>query len=149
MAAGLHDYGEELMMRDFFAEDVTKPNTIDIGLYNDAASPVSESDDLDALSGEPTGSAYARQTLTIGSADMTIAENADANWQVNFEDVSFDVSDSTVTVDSYFVVVNYESTTAGDTEATDHLFSTASLESDADLSGLSTLTVDPAGAWLS
>jgi len=63
----------------------------------------------------------------------------------NDSQLSFDVSDSSATVDAAFVVVNFQSdSVAGDGSATDNLIAAGDLSQTRDLSSVDTLNI-PAG----
>ncbi len=141
----LHQHGEEYM-QDLV---INSGDTYDIGLYNDSTDALSDTSDVSAITTEPAGSAYSRQsdaasgfTASLVSGDVQIAGTTQ----------TFDVSDSTQTVDSVFVVVNYASdlvSSDGGT-ATDHLFFTNALDQSYDLSQFdSTVDLDPTKLTLS
>jgi len=115
-------------------EYVTKTDlqgdSIDIGLYNDATDGITDPDNLAAIMTEPGNGNYARQTDTVSVSNI----NGAGNWGFeNDNDVAFDFSDvqngdtEEVTVDTGFFVVNFESTEAGDSGASDNLFGTFAL----------------------
>lgn len=134
MASALFDTGEEFIMDYVFEESSVKPASVTVGLYNDSVDSLVDSSDVGDITTEPTGSAYARQTITFGT-DWTNSKQ-DGAWQSVMANVVFDTSDSTQTVDSYFVVINFESDDKGDTGATDHLFFASQLDQSYDLTGL-------------
>lgn len=140
----LHQHGEE------FIQDlvIDSGETFDIGLYNDSTDSLADSDDLSAISTEPSGSNYSRQsdaatdfTATLESGDVQIAGTTQ----------TFDVSDSTQTVDSAFVVVPYTSDLiSSDGGETDHLMFTVALDQSYDLDQFSsTVDLDPVELTLS
>ena len=73
--------------------------TYEIGLYNDATDGLVDSDGYNAITTEPTGSAY----VVKGQATVTIQLDSDDNGQFILDPVTFDVSDSSQTVDSVYV----------------------------------------------
>ena len=128
MATGLADFGEE------YIADKLSGESFDLGLYNDSTDTLSDSDDLSAITTEPTGASYARQTESFSSADLA------GDWGLtNDTSISFDTSDSTQTVDTLFLVVNFTSDDAGDGSATDHIFIKVPLSSTRDLSNWQSL----------
>jgi len=72
--------------------------TYQIGLYNDSSDNLSDSATYSSITTEPSGSAYAAQT-----AAGTVSTNASNNGQVDIDTVTFDVSDSSQTVDSVYI----------------------------------------------
>lgn len=136
MAYGLKDTGEEFLVDYVFEESVTKPTSVDVGLYNDNTDSLTDSDDIGSINTEPGGASYARQSVSFGTGFSSV-DNSNGNWETQMVDLTFDVSDSSQTVDGYFVVITFQSDDKGDGSATDHLFWTAPLPSSLDLSGLS------------
>lgn len=136
----LHDHGEE------FVQDliINSGETFQIGLYNDATDTLSDSSDISAITTEPAGSAYARQSETASSFSASLDGSNDI--VITGSTQTFDVSDSTQTVDSVFVVVNFASdvVSADGGTQTDHLFFTNALDQSYDLSQFSsTVDLDP------
>lgn len=73
--------------------------TFELGLYNDATDALVDADGYAAITTEPTGAAYAPQT----QGTVTIQLDANSDGQIVVDPVTFDVSDSTQTVDSIYV----------------------------------------------
>lgn len=73
--------------------------TFEIGLYNDSTDALVDSDDYAAITTEPTGAAYAPQTQST----VTVQLDGNNDGQIVVDPVTFDVSDSTQTVDSVYV----------------------------------------------
>jgi hypothetical protein len=142
VAVNLHDFGEEFM-QDLV---VDSGETFDIGLYNDSTDALSESSDISDISTEPTGSNYSRQSESASNVTVDLS-GSDA--KTDFPTQTFDTSDSSQTVDSYFVVVNFNSDEAGDSSQNDHIFQTGSLSQSRNLSEIDTLDVDNVGGTLS
>jgi len=136
MATGLHDTGEE------YYQDELSGEQFDVGLFDDSTDNLVDSSDVSDITTEPSDGNYTRQTgITFSSAD----ENGD--WTLtNDSQVSFDVTDTTGDVDSYFIVVNFDSDDAGDggTPA-DHLLATGSLSQSYALNNLDTLNLSAGG----
>lgn len=145
MTTGLHDTGEEFIVDIVFRQDtITKPASVSIGLYNDSTDALSDSSDIGAVTTEPAGSSYARQSATLDGADFTNQDNT-GNWESIIADQTFDTSDSTQAVDSYFVVVSFVSDDTGDTSATNHLLFTGGLDASYDLSNVDSFTLSGSG----
>lgn len=110
--------------------------SLDVGLYNDGTDAITDTEDLADITTEPGGSAYARQTDTFTAADLS------GDWGIdNDSQLSFDTSDSSQTVDSYFIVANFTAADTGDGSATDHLIITGALSQSRDLSQIDTLNI--------
>jgi hypothetical protein len=128
MAAILTDLGEEYVL-----ETALNGVTLTVGLYNDSTDAISDTDDLTAITTEPAGASYARQSDTFSLTDSS------GDWQLdNDTKLTFDTSDSSQTVDSYFIVANFQADDTGDGSATDHLICTGALPQSRDLSNVST-----------
>jgi len=140
----LHQHGEEFM-QDLV---ISSGKTFDIGLYNDSTDSLSDTSDVADITTEPAGAAYARQS---DAASGFTASLSGGDIQIEGTSQTFDVSDSTQTVDSVFVVVNYQSdVVTSDGSATDHLYYTNSLDQSYDLSQFdSTVDLNPTKLTLS
>lgn len=73
--------------------------TYELGLYNDATDALVDGDGYAAITTEPTGAAYAAQT----QGTVTIQLDGNSDGQIVIDPVTFDVSDSTQTVDSVYI----------------------------------------------
>lgn len=132
MAHILTNIGEEWMVKTNIDGE-----TPDVGLYNDSTDAVGDSTDI-PLSSEPTNGNYSRSTgIAITAA------NEGGDWGItNDASITFDVTNTSGTVDSYFFVVNFASTEAEDGgTAADHLVFTGALSQSYDLSNLDTLEI--------
>ena len=147
MTTQLHDTGEEAILDDFFEQSLSKPASVDIGLYNDATDALADSSDVGNITTEPAGSAYARQSASFGTTDFTNQDNS-GDWETIIADQTFDTSDSSQNVDAYFVVINFTSDDTGDTSATDHLLFTGSLDQEYNLNDIDSFTLSGAGLSL-
>lgn len=128
----LTDIGEEWLV-----ENNTNGATITVGLYNDATDTLTDTSVLADITTEPAGSAYARQSDTVTTTQIS----GDFGFD-NDSLVSFDTSDSSQTVDAAFIVVNFQSdTVAGDGSAQDHLIAAGDLSQSRDLSQVDTLEI--------
>lgn len=127
----LTDLGEEYTLKT-----ALEGATISVGLYNDTTDAISDTDDLDAITTEPSDGNYARQSGTLTLVDES------GDWAAeNSSEISFDVVDTTGTVDSYLVVANFQASDTGDASATDHLICTGALSQSRDLSQIDTLNI--------
>jgi hypothetical protein len=132
MAAILTDLGEEWMIKT----DLDTAS-IDVGLYNDATDAISDTDDLSEITTEPSDGNYTRQTsIGVSASDIS------GDWGIdNDSAITFDVADTTGTVDSYFFIANFQASDTGDGSPTDHLVLTGSLSQSYELSNLDTLEI--------
>ena len=140
----LHQHGEEFM-QDLV---VNSGLTFTIGLYNDATDSLTDTSDVEDITTEPTGAAYARQSDAASGYSVSLSGG---DVQIAGSSQTFDVSDSSQEVDSVFVVVSYTSEVIeSDGSDTDHLFYTNSLDQSYDLSQFdSTIDIDPTKLTLS
>ena len=135
----LHDTGEEYAIKNSLAGV-----SYDLILFNDgelsgSGDNLSDSSDIGDITTEPTGSGYATQSDTFS------AEDIGTNWGITNDSlVSFDTLDSSTTVDSLAIIVNFQSDDTGDGSANDHLLSTGTLTQSRDLSNFSSIDF-PAG----
>ena len=140
MTTLLTNLGEEYVL-----ETALNGVTLTVGTYNDATDAISDTSDLSAITTEPTGSAYARQSDTY-----SLVKNGSGNWQLdNDSQLTFDTSDSSQSVDSYFIVANFQADDTGDTAANDHLIATGALQQTRDLSQIDTHNIDAGSAGFS
>jgi hypothetical protein len=125
---------------EYLYENNADGETVKVGLYEDATDALGETDNLSAVTTEPAGSAYSRQSDTV-----TTRLSAGEYGFDNDNQISFDVSDSNASVDAAFVVVNFQSdSVAGDGSASDNLIAAGDLSQTRDLSSVDTLNI-PAG----
>lgn len=130
MANFITDIGEEL-----FVENDLGSITLKVGVYDDSTDTLSETSTLSDITTEPSGASYARQSSAVTSKQISGDFGID-----NDSKLSFDVSDSSQTVDHGFYVVNFQSdTVSGDGSATDHLVAVGPLDQSRDLSQIDTL----------
>lgn len=128
----LTNIGEE-----YLVENAANGETIKVGLYNDSTDSIADGDNLSAITTEPTGSNYARQSTTVTTKQIS----GDFGFD-NDSKLTFDTSNSSQSVDGSFVVINFQSdTVAGDGAAADNLVGTAALSQTRDLSDIDTLEI--------
>jgi len=138
MASVFTDYGEEWVQRAA-TQDISVA-TVSVGLYNDSTDGLGDSNDIGDISTEPTGSAYSRQDATMPD-DITYNQDGSTNLNIDVADQTFDISDSTATVDYWFVVVSFQaSVVSSDGGATTHLIAAGPLSQSYDLSAVPSLT---------
>lgn len=140
MAAILNDLGEEWLIKTN-----ADSASLDVGLYDDGTDSITDTEDLADITTEPSDGNYSRQTgVAMSAADLS------GDWGFdNDSQVSFDVSGTTGSVDSWFMVANFQAVDTGDGGATDHLILTGSLSQSYDLSNVDTLNINAGGVGLS
>lgn len=143
--ANLHQAGEELIQRVFYAEDaVTKPASVNVGLYNTSDS-LADGDDLAAINTEASGSSYSRVSVALDSSEFDVATSG-SNFVASVnKSLSFDLTDETNSFDGYFIVCNYQR--QGEGSASDHLFLSGNLDTSYS-SSVDLLEVDSVGGQL-
>jgi hypothetical protein len=133
MAAVLTDLGEEWTLKNN-----ADGASLTVGLYNDSTDSISDANDIADITTEPSDGNYARQTGVAFSA-----RDVSGDWQMdNDSQVSFDVTSTTGTVDSYFIIANFQADDTGDGASTDHLIVTGALSQSYDLSNIDTLNIN-------
>lgn len=147
MAGELHTIGEEFQVRHLYKGDVAKPASVTVGLYDDGTDALTEADDLSAITTEPSDGNYARQAVSLDSADIVITKNANGNYQAELTndggtDLEFDLQGTTGNINAYFVVITFQSDEAGDGSAQDHILLSKQLSQTYQLDSLDTLTLD-------
>lgn len=135
MSYVLTDLGEEYALKT-----ALEGASVQIALYNDATDAIGDTSDLANITTEPGGAAYARQSQTLAVTDVS------GNWQAALSAaVTFDVSNSNNTVDSWALIANFQAVDTGDGAPTDHLIATGALSQAYDLFNLDSLEVSDAG----
>ena len=130
MANLLTNIGEE-----YVAENDISGATVKATVYNDATDSLSDTSTLSDITTEPTGSSYARQSTTVTTKQIGGDFGFDSDAKL-----TFDVSDSSATVDHGALIVSFQSdTVAGDSSATDHLIAVDALTQSRDLSQIDDL----------
>jgi len=135
VSEGYHDTGAEWAHKFAFRQDtITRDDTIEVLLYDDSTDELTDSSDVGDITTEPTDGDYARQTFTLDDTDVTLSEEA---GQIRAEaTVTFDVTDTTGTVDATQTVVDFQSDVVNDeSDANPHFLYSATLDfGSADLS---------------
>jgi hypothetical protein len=116
--------------------------TMSVGLFRNATDQLTYQHDLGNINTEPADGNYARQSITTEMAEGTkrvIIRNSAAQ--------TFDLTNTTNQngqPDSYFIVVSYQSTIKGETQANDHLLGYGRLR---DAGGETTIDLDNTTSW--
>jgi len=100
MAFGLSNDGELELLRYYFNNE-----DVQLGIYNDATDDLADSDGLSAIGTEPSGSNYARQT--VSPSEVTVSQDANSDGLVSIDPQTFSVGNSSQDVDAFFL---YDST---------------------------------------
>lgn len=141
---GLSDVGEEFVWKTAFRQDRinSRDTGIDVLLYNDSTDSLDDTSDLADISTEPNDGNYTRQTLTLDSTDLSL-QVASGDIRVTGS-VTFDVLNTTGSVDAWGVVVDVESDIVGsDTAQNPHLLASATFGTGSrDLTNYDSLTVN-------
>jgi len=116
--------------------------TVDVGLYN-TSDGLADDEDVGDITTEPSGTGYARQTVSLG-VDFTFQNNG-GDWETVISDTVFDTDDSTESVDGYFVTVVFESEETGDTSPQEHLLFSGELSQEYDLGSVTQFTLQNPG----
>lgn len=133
------DYGEEYVQR-VIGNDLSLVTSWSVGLYDDSTDSLSDDSDESDITTEPSGSAYSRQTISLPD-DVSFGLNDSNNVYIEADDQTFDVSDSSQSVDSYFIVVSFQSSVVGsETGDNPHLLFNGSLNDTLDLSSWAEFT---------
>lgn len=129
----LTDLGEE-----YFLETAMNGVTLTIGLYDSSTDSLGETSDIGDVTTEPdTGGDYARQTDTFNMADLS------GNWGIqNANQITFNVSSNSQTVNAYMIIVSFQADDTGDGSSTTHLLAAGDLSQQRDLSQLDTLNLE-------
>lgn len=132
MANLLTNVGEEYVI-----ENNANGETLKVALYNDSTDAIGESDDLAAITTEPSGAAYAQQSSAVTTRQI----GSDFGFD-NDSKLSFDTSDSSSTVDHAAFIVDFQSdSVSGDASSQEHLIGVAALSQSRDLSQIDTVEV--------
>lgn len=120
----LHNYGEEYFQKQGLNPgDITTTNCY-VGIYLDdeteGGDNLSDSDNIDAITTEPNDGNYQRLEVGLDSNNIEIVvDGVDA--QAVFNTLELDITNTTGEADSWFIVIEYESDYAEDTEPSENL----------------------------
>lgn len=118
--ANITTLGAEFVVKLIFTDEVTKPTSTAIGLYDSQTDSLTEDSDVGAITSEPSDGNYAQLAYSFGTTDFASLNNSDGDWQADFAEKSFDVVNTTGYVDSYFEVVAFMA--EGESATNPHLF---------------------------
>ena len=143
-STGLSNFGEEWGQKNSFRQDlITRDTTVEVLLYDDSTDNLTDEDDVDDITTEPTDGNYTRQTFTLDGSDVTLSV-ADGDMRAEAT-VTFDVDGTTGTVDASACVVSFQSDIVNDeTEQNPHHIYSATLDiGSQDLSNFTSIEVTP------
>lgn len=144
----LVDTGEAWLIQKAFTNEIaSEAANLVIGLYNDATDTITDADDFAAITTEPTTGSYGEQTVALDSTAAMSSLQEGGDWRIDIADQTFDVTNTTENVDSYYVTVQVE--LKGEAGASEHLLWTGSLGGTYDLSNYTSFTVQNAGLKIS
>jgi len=152
--AHLHNYGEEYFQKQALnTGDIDAANCY-VGIYLDDpdedGDDLEESDNIEDITTEPDDGDYERLEVPLDSENIEIVTSGD-NAEALFDNIEIDVTDTTGKVDSWFVVIPFESEYADDTEPSDNLVLTGRFSSGEpeDLEDMNIIEVADIGGILS
>lgn len=105
---GYSDFGEEWAQKFAWRQDTlgTRDTTLEVLLYNQSDS-ITDSDDVGAVTTEPTDGNYSRDTLTLDSTDISLSVT-NGNLEISGT-ATFDLTNTTGTYNAYMVVLDFQS----------------------------------------
>lgn len=143
-SVGYTNLGEEFKQKTLYRQDqITRDTTLEVLLYDDGVDTLDDTSDVADITTEPSDGNYARQTVTLDGTDVSLSVQ-NGELRARYE-VTFDVTNTTGTIDSVGVVNDFTSDVVNsETAANTHLIYTGTIGS-ADLAnytGNFTVTVD-------
>lgn len=127
---------------EWVMENNTSGATVTVGLYLDATDALTETDNLSAVTTEPSNTNYARQSSTVTTSLLSGSYGFNNDSQLSFD---FSDQSSSQDVDGALDIVNFQSdTVAGDGSASDNLIGNPALSQTRDIGSIDTLDI-PAG----
>jgi hypothetical protein len=127
----LTDIGEEYVIKNGL-----DGATVNVGVYNDSTDSISDTDNVSAITTEPSNGNYSTASVSLSAVDVSGDWGADNDSQISFD---FSDQSTSETVDAFYITVNFNSTEAGTTS--DHLIGTAAMTQNRDIGSIDTLNV--------
>ena len=137
----LFQTGEEFYQKRTYLPADAQTSQVQFTLYNNS----NDSLDDTSLIGQVTEPNMNREAADMDTVQITPSLNGNGNFQVVFEDQIFDVSNATMTVDSFVTIVNFQSSVAGDSSASDNLLFAGFLDQDYPLDKIDSFTLRNSG----
>ena len=128
VSTGYHNTGEEWAHKlAFRTDEIVRNTTVEVLLYDDSVDNLDDTSDVGDITTEPTDGNYTRQTFELDSADVELSI---VNDQLRAETtVTFDVTDTTGTVDATQTIVEFQSDIVNaETEANPHFLYSATID---------------------
>lgn len=144
MVNKLVDVGEEFFIKYIWKHSkVSSVDTVEVALFNSGEDEITDCLDL-PLDSEPSDGNYERQVLSFDSEDVSISK-VDGSWVMYFRNHTFDVRNTTGSVDHYAVIVEFESDDKGDSSPQKHICFVGELNELKDLTTDDQVTLEEAG----
>lgn len=128
---GLHDIGEEYFQRQALNTGDITTTTARIGLYLDdedeGGDNLDESDTINDITTEPDDGEYSRKEIQLDSDDIEM-DYSSGDTIANVRPVDINTEDTTGDIDSWFIVIEFESEIAEDSEPNQHLIMSGRLD---------------------
>jgi hypothetical protein len=144
VTTGYGNFGEEWAQKLAFRSDlITRDLTVEVVLFNDAVDQTDDTSDAPDITTEPTTGNYTRQTFSLDGPDVAISsQSGDIRAEAT---VTFDLANTTDTVDSSAAIVDFQSDVVNsETTQNPHLLFAASLDiGSVDLSNFTSIEVTP------
>ena len=134
----IHKTGAEYLIKTVVTGEITRVTTATIGLFNDSTDSLTHSSDYSDITTEPSDGNYNSNTVDLDN-DTTSTDDG-TNWLATIGQEEFDVTNTTGTVDSYYVTITVQ--LSGDGSPVQHLFWTGGLDQSYDLSQIDTFRIN-------
>jgi len=144
VTVGYSNLGEEWAQKNAFdRRDLDRNTSVRVLLYDDDVDELDDTSDVGDITTEPTDGNYERKSIDLDSDDFSLTVE-DGLLRVEGE-VTFDVADTTGTINATAVVSDFQSTIVNDeTEAEEHLLFSSTLDiGSQDLEAFTSLTAFP------
>lgn len=128
VSTGYSNVGEEWAHKLAFRQDqITRDTTLEVLLYDDSTDSLDDTSDIGDVTTEPNDGNYARQTVTLDSADVSLSVSS-GDLRAEYT-VTFDVTNTTGTVDASGVVTDFQSDVVNsESSQNSHLITTSTLD---------------------
>jgi len=144
VTVGYSNLGEEWAQKNAFdRRDLDRNTSVRVLLYDDDVDQLDDTSDVGDITTEPTDGNYERKAIDLDSDDFSLTIE-DGLLRVEGE-VTFDVADTTGTINATAVVSDFQSTVVNDeTEAEEHLLYSSTIDiGSQDLESFTSLTAFP------
>jgi len=144
VTVGYSNLGEEWAQKNAFdRRNLDRNTSVRVLLYDDDVDELDDTSDVGDITTEPTDGNYERKSIDLDSDDFSLTIE-DGLLRVEGE-VTFDVADTTGTINATAVVSDFQSTVVNDeTEAEEHLLYSSTIDiGSQDLEAFTSLTAFP------